>query len=197
MTILSYIAEVRGGIAPQSGGRAVAFLQSRHLRGGRLSTEDMLWAARPARSAGRTRLVAGDVLVGARGAANPAVVVREMEFEVYPSLDLILIRPDPQQLVPEFLAAYINLPATQSALAGHRTTAVLPRLALGAIGLLPVPLPSLDRQRAVAALAAAARRETEILEALIDKRQDLLHELIRRASTNTLPDPCSAGHKAI
>jgi hypothetical protein len=113
---------------------------------------------------------------------NHAVAIDRLEIEAYASLDLLLVRPDPVRLRADFLATYLNLPSSQSALAGGRTRAVLPRLSLHALAELPIPLPSIERQGAVAGLALTARRERAILENLMAGRQRLLDEILRRAA---------------
>lgn len=194
---LSDLAEIRSGSVPKVGVRAVVYLQARHLRGGCLSTDTAVWGSAPVRSAERARIVEGDVLINARGRINQAVVVDKLAIEAYASLDLAVVRPDRNRLLPAYLAAFVNLPSTQTALAGHRTTGVLPRLPLDAIAALPVPLPSLERQAAIAALAAEARRERETLEALMKRRQSLLDEILRRAAEGApMPSWLSTGASA-
>lgn len=131
-----------------------------------------------------TKLAEGDIVVRGRGAVVAAVVGAEA-VGAYPTNDVIHLRVDPQLAQAEYVAAFLNLPQTQEALAAGAQGAVLSRLSIDALGNLDVPLPPLEIQRKIAELAAAVSGEVQILENMRELRSQLGQELLRRAMKKT------------
>lgn len=179
---LKEIAEVRAGSVPLTGPGNAIYVQARNLRGGALSIGDAVRGPAPVRAADRARIAANDLIVNSRGQSNRAVLVADVDENIFASLDLLVVRPQPDRVLPAFLAAYLNLPATQAALAEHRTTATLSRLPLEALAALKIPLPKIAKQAAIAALAQEARRERSLVQDLMGKRERRLDEILRRAA---------------
>ncbi len=176
------IAEVRAGSVPLTGPGDAVYVQARNLRGGTLSIDDAVRGPAPVRAADRARIAGNDLIVNSRGQSNRAVLVPDVDGELFASLDLLLVRPQTGRVLPAFLAAYLNLPSTQATLAEHRTTATLPRLPIEALTELAIPLPDIAKQAAIAALAEEARRERSLVQDLMGRRERLLDEILRRAA---------------
>jgi hypothetical protein len=77
----------------------------------------------------------------------------------------------PAYLLPEFLAWQINQKPAQEYLQQAATGSHILNITRGAIECLPIVIPSLEMQRALVELAEQARRERELMQALIDNRQ--------------------------
>lgn len=182
MLQLQNIAQVVSGVALRSSanGRARCVRQSDlvELRAGRVP----ILATGEAPSVGRALTIEqGDILVGARGATTEIHVGDETVIGAYVSLDLFLVRPDLTAIDPHFLAAYFDLPSTQSALAAGKQGTGLARLSKEALDTLPVPVLPMVRQKAIAELASVMRERRELLHQLMQLNDSFGREAISRA----------------
>src|SRR4029077_14370441 len=55
----------------------------------------------------------GDLIVAARSLATDVLLANDAVFGAYVSLDLYLVRPDRTKVDPQYLIAFLTLPATQ------------------------------------------------------------------------------------
>lgn len=181
---LGNIAEVRSGSLLNRGGAdayyvLVADVTSQGLRTSRLANGTL-----PQKSGALAALTAEDVVIALRGSTNAAAVVPILEGldrPVFATLDVAVVRPH-EGISANYLAWFLNLPATQEILATSRSGSAAPRLPLTALKALNVPLPSLERQAMIAGAAAEARRERDLIENIQQSRQRLLDELLRQAA---------------
>ena len=81
-------------------------------------------------------------------------------------LDVYLIRPDKEKLDPAYLAAWLMFEPIRNGLQASTTGALIPRIPIGSLKDLAVPLPSLRRQRQIGALFHLAHQEAALLEQL-------------------------------
>lgn len=111
---------------------------------------------------------AGDLLLAARG--GQVVVAGEAAGagleDAYPTLDVYLIRPDHERLDPAYLAAWLTFEPVRNSLQASTTGALIPRIPIGSLKGLTVPLPPLQRQRHIGALFHLAHQEAALLERL-------------------------------
>lgn len=112
---------------------------------------------------------AGDILLAARG--GQAVIAGDVSGVglegAYPTLDVYLIRPDMQQLDPAYLAAWLTFEPVRNGLQASTTGALIPRIPIGSLKGLAIPLPSLQSQRQIGALFHLAHQEATLLEQLV------------------------------
>lgn len=120
-------------------------------------------------------LQAGDVIFTTRGRRNSALALRRIPGLVVCSPHFFVLRViNPESLLPEFLAWLINQKPAQEYLQQAATGSHILNITRGAIENLPVAIPPLEMQRSLVALAEQARRERELMQALIDNRQSQL-----------------------
>lgn len=120
-------------------------------------------------------LQAGDVIFTTRGRRNSALAVKEIPGLAVCSPHFFVFRVnDPSALLPEFLAWLINQKPAQDYLQQAATGSHILNITRGAVENLPVVIPPMELQRALVALAEQARRERELMQALIDNRQTQL-----------------------
>ena len=159
-------------------GQGALFASARTISGGVFNGGALEPGALPKRSAADAEVKPRDVLVTLRGPVNSAAVLpNELPQPVFATLDLAVLRTS-NVLDPGYLAWFINLPATQTALAGRRVSSGIPRLPLAALGSLVVPLPSLGAQRRIAAISDLSREEARMTRALIRLRNTLLQHTL-------------------
>lgn len=118
---------------------------------------------------------AGDVLLAARGGqAVIAGAAAGAGLEgAYPTLDVYLIRPDQKQLDPTYLAAWLTFEPVRNSLQASTTGALIPRIPIGSLKDLPIPLPTLQRQRQIGALFQLAHQEAALLGQLVAQNTQL------------------------
>lgn len=123
----------------------------------------------------------GDLIVAARGAATDICMANEAVFGAFVSLDLYLVRPDTSKVDPQYLFAFLTLPATQAAFAGGKQGTGLARLPKETLEQTQVPLPAMESQRLIAGLAHSFEQESQLLKKLSDLNSVLGREVIARA----------------
>jgi hypothetical protein len=135
---------------------------------GRL-TQSELVAFSPATSVKAVHfLQRGDILFPNRGTRNVAAVFDREETNALAGSQFLILRPDPRQLVPAYLAWYLSSPAAAAHLNEFRCGSVVLTLPSGALESLVMPLPTLAKQTAIAALHALSLRE-QALQAEISR----------------------------
>jgi hypothetical protein len=123
---------------------------------------------------------AGDVLFAARSPRLGAVLLgADVEARrTAASSHFYLIRCDPEQLVPEFLAWYLNHSRTRAQLEADNRGTHLPFTPAEVIRRLDIPALPLDRQRHIGALDQLALRERQLAAKVA-----ALHDELRAART--------------
>jgi hypothetical protein len=99
-----------------------------------------------------------DVLVAARGEQNLAVRPDDELVGAFAALDVYLIKPDLARLDPDYLAAFLARSDIGAQLRSSTAGASLPRIPKNALAELALPLPDLDRQRAIGGLSLSVKR---------------------------------------
>lgn len=186
MAELRQIGQLMVGATPSTDGEpSIAY-----VRAGSISEAGAVTTLSPGAmpSRGReARLEAGDVIVRARGLPAAAVVDRVAEG-AYPTNDVLLFRADQSKVEPAYLAALLNLPASRDVLSSGSQGSALSRLSVQALGDFEVPLPSLETQRKIAAIADCMRAEQQLLERLRELRKGLHQQILQQLLGNARDD---------
>lgn len=163
---LADLATVITGSSPRKGdsGKTVSFIQIKDLDP---SKRELVIGERPSTKRA-TPANPGDVLLAARGGqALVAGTGLGTGLEgAYPTLDVYLIRPDTRRIDPAYLAAWLMFEPVRLQLQASTTGALIPRIPIGSLKSLHVPLPPLQRQRIVGELFHKSHREAELMEQL-------------------------------
>ncbi|MGW5774478.1 N-6 DNA methylase [Streptomyces sp. NPDC003863] len=134
---------------------------------------------RQARGLERFRLRPGDLVLARRGELGRAAVVREEQHGWVCGTGCFLLRP-PAGLDPDYFAAYLRGPEARTWLEAHSTGSMkMKTISLGVLGDLPVVLPSLATQRAIAGTMARLDAHERLLREQLD-----LTRRIRRDALN-------------
>ena len=120
-------------------------------------------------------LTAGDLLLASKGNNNICVIVPEIEQKCVASPSFLVIRlHDKSAILPEFVAWYLNLPATQTTLALQARGTSIMSISKATLGELEIPTLSIDRQRRYVELAKLQEREQELYKAIAERRKQVL-----------------------
>ena len=176
MLELKKISSIYSGVAVQEGGSGIAhFVRLSDLSDLRSGRAPKLATGEPPAVARALPIEEGDLIVAARGATTDVCQAAHSWFGAFISLDLYLVRPDPSKVDPGYLAAFLDLPATQAAFSGNKQGTGLARLPKEALDRLVVPLPPMPTQRLIAELARSFHDEAALLQRLAN-----LHSLLGR-----------------
>ncbi|MGW4274046.1 N-6 DNA methylase [Streptomyces seoulensis] len=125
----------------------------------------------------RFRLRPGDVVLARRGELGRAAVVRDEQNGWVCGTGCFLLRP-PAGLDPGYFAAYLRGPEARAWLEAHSTGSMKMRtISLDALSDLPVPLPALSVQRAI----ADAMERLDEYERRLDEQLALVRRIRRTA----------------
>lgn len=117
----------------------------------------------------------GDIVFTARGNRNAAAAVGQVPVKAVSSPHLFVIRVRKQdRALPAFIAWLMNQPDAQRYFAQSATGSYILNIRKEVLAQMPLRLPSLEKQQLIVQLDAAARREQEVLEQLIENRKQQL-----------------------
>lgn len=124
----------------------------------------------------------GDILFVGRGYRIFAVLVDEdLENTVAGSHFFILrVKPNRQQVRPDYLAWYINHKQAQHYFSQHIAGTALPHINRSTLENLPVILPPLEVQERMLRLHFCRLKEKALLERLIEKKKQFLDQLLEQ-----------------
>ncbi len=135
---------------------------------------------------------AGDVLFRSRGERNTAVALDARFVEPAVAVSpLMLLRPDPSAVMPQYLAWAINQPEAQrhfDTAARGTSIRMVPKASLDD---LHIDVPDLETQRRIVMVDALAAREHALTLLLADTKRDLTNRLMaeraksKRSATST------------
>lgn len=120
----------------------------------------------------------GDLLILSRGVRFNAGVVGGLPGPSTALNMFYVFKPKPTELLPEFIAGYINNPVTQERLKQLATGMTIPHLKADDLGSIRIPVPTLEQQRAYVALIEACLEEKRLLERLSKLRSQQLSAAI-------------------
>lgn len=133
----------------------------------------------------RQLLTSGDILLPAKGLKNAAFYISEHYLPAVASSLFFVIRvQDPTTILPQFLAIYLNHPATQSKIkAMISSTLTVPVLNKKEFQELPVPIISLAEQKEIIQLHHIYQQERAITIQLLEKKEQLFHGIFTQIIT--------------
>jgi hypothetical protein len=120
-------------------------------------------------------LQAGDVLLVGKGNVNHAAVWPTGFEDTLASNTLFVIRPNRQQVLPEYLVGYLNSAPAQAWFTTHRKTGTVQVLSREALNELLVPVPPLATQQRMVKLTHAAQRAIQQITELSNAHAQLLN----------------------
>lgn len=119
----------------------------------------------------------GDVLLIGKGNVNHAAVWPGSDEDTVASGTLYVIRPDAQQVLPHFLAGYLNSAQVRAWFAGHQKMGTVKVLGRAALNLLLVPVPSLHEQQRFVHFMHATHQAQVLLNDLAQAHTNMLNSV--------------------
>jgi hypothetical protein len=128
---------------------------------------------------------AGDVLFLSRGHRQFAVPVEVPLRDTVASSYFYILRPAAPNVVPEYLAWYLNQAPMQEIFKSLAKGTHMPFVSKTEFQDLEIPLPSVEVQRRITAVAELAQREQDLLAEFSKKRYQLIQSLTIAAAQRT------------
>ena len=116
----------------------------------------------------------GDVVFRSRGTPFLAAVVPEVNEKLLVVAPMIRIRVNSELILPEYLAWYINGAYGATYFKEFATGSGIPLVSKGVLEQMPVKLPSLKAQQAIADLVKLSRKEHELLTQIVKQKNLIL-----------------------
>lgn len=123
-----------------------------------------------------------DILLVAKGARNVSVAYRETMGDAIASSIFMVIRiSQPDVVTPEYLVWFLNHPQSQDYFKSESRGSGIPSLNQQSVENLPVFIPSLEKQRAIAVYSELTRRENALRHRLDGLRDQMNQTLLLNA----------------
>lgn len=189
MRLLGEIAKIRAGfpfrgrVEPNAAGRHRVVQIKDVSDDGRVSFEGLLRTDVDGVK-GEHFLRAGDVLFISRGTRRQAAAVDVTPGDVVASGQFFIIDPSPE-LMPEFLAWYINQRPAQQYLAENAAGSNVQIITRPVLERLQIELPALETQRKIVHVYKLSLREQDLLAEIAERRARLVKEALLKKVTNS------------
>jgi len=148
-------------------------------------------------SAGRYHVGAGDLVFRSRGERTTACML-SMDFEGFAVavLPLVIIRPNQELVIPEYLAWVINQPEAQRQLEADARGTNLRMIPRSSLDKLELDIPDIQTQMSIAKVDDLARRERVLSIDLAQYREQLLARTLHEKASQSHPITTDKGGQA-
>lgn len=116
----------------------------------------------------------GDLVFRSRGMVTTSAILTDDPGTAVVAAPLLRIRVSHRNILPEYLTWFINQRPAQVFLASHAKGTVQQMISKPALESLEVFVPSLERQKAIAELAALGEQEQSLMQKLAERRRQYL-----------------------
>jgi len=159
-TQIKDIAHIQTGLfAKPSGIGELVYLQSRHFD----ENGQLLSVIHPDLKAEgiseKHMLKDGDVLFAAKGTKNFAAVFENHNEPSVASTSFFVIRPTDKNVLPEYLAWFLNSHPIQNLLKGQATGTSIPSISKHVLEYLEITVPDIEKQKAILHITKLRNKE--------------------------------------
>ena len=135
-----------------------------------------------AESLQRHRLVPGDIVFSRRGDVTKRSLIRDRDGDLICGTGCLRVRIDRDRANPAFIAALLALPKTKEWLVRHAVGATMPNLNTAILGAVPLRVPELATQDAIAEVLGALDDKIAANHRTIETSESLSDALFSSAS---------------
>jgi restriction endonuclease S subunit len=181
-TLIKDISHVQTGLfAKPSGIGELVYLQSRHFdEYGELHSvlhPDLL-----AEGISEKHLLKdGDVLFAAKGTKNFAAVFKNHNEPSVASTSFFVIRPTDNEVLPQYLAWFLNNPTTQTLLKGQAIGTSIPSISKQVLENLEIAVPSIEKQKAILQITKLRNKEKFLKKEIETLREKQIQAILLQA----------------
>lgn len=125
----------------------------------------------------------GEVVFRSRGEPNSAAAVGDnLPEPAAVIVPLVIMRPDKERVLPEYLAWAINQPDAQRRLGAEAQGTSLRMIPMAVLENLEIAVPDLPKQRRIVELNALARQEGQLLRQLAARKEEFVSAILGEAA---------------
>ncbi len=179
---LKHISTIQTGLfAKPSGSGNVVYLQSKHFdENGLLQTvlhPDLL-----AEGISEKHLLKdGDVLFAAKGTKNFAAVFENHNEPSVASTSFFVLRLIDKNVLPQYLAWFLNIHTTQTLLKGQAIGTSIPSISKQVLGNLEIAVPDMETQKAILQITKLRNKEKSLKQKIETLREKQIQQQIINA----------------
>ena len=129
----------------------------------------------------------GDVIMLSKGYNIDAFVVPGGLGKVVTVNSFLVMKPNKDRVIPEYLAWFLNSKRTQYFFKAMAAGTNVPNLSIKALEALDVKLPSIDEQYMISDIDMLKRREIYLHQEIAAKKEQLVDELLQRKADKLKP----------
>ncbi|WP_406665346.1 restriction endonuclease subunit S [Gallaecimonas sp. GXIMD1310] len=161
----------------------VKAFRSANVREGFINDHDWVYFSHEGHAANKkSQLKAGDILIVRTGYPGTACVVTP-EFEGSNAIDIVIARPDREQIISEYLCAYTNSHMGKSQVLDLQGGMAQKHLNVGAYQVLKIKLPPLPEQKKIAQILSTWDKAITTTEQLLANSQQQKKALMQQLLT--------------
>ena len=121
-----------------------------------------------------------DLVFRSRGKTTTATIIDEEPCQAVVSAPLFLVRVTNKNVLPEYLCWFINLSSSQAFLHSRATGTAMTMIGKSALDALEIPLPNLETQEQIVALADLLNKEQRLMRDLAEQKEKLVKAIQMR-----------------
>lgn len=181
MKPISDISNIRFGLyeRPSESG-SVAYLQTKDFSNSGNLCSGVDSFLQKGKKADKHLLEEGDVLLAAKGFRNFAWTYNDSVGPAVASSIFFVIKPDQNQVLPEFLTALLNQESMQSHLQSLGAGSSIPSIRRSELEAISIPVPSLQEQEKIVRLIELHKKDLAITNEIIEKKKRLINTALNR-----------------
>ncbi len=126
-----------------------------------------------------------DLVFRSRGRTTTAAIIDQEPGQAVVAAPLFLIRATSEKVLPEYLYWFINLPSSQAFLHSRATGTAMAMIGKSALDALEIPLPNLETQKQIVALADLLHKEQRLMRDLAEQKEKLVKAIQMRLATES------------
>ncbi len=181
-SLINDIAQIQTGLfAKPAGVGELVYLQSKHFdENGQLHS--VLYPDLRADGISEKHLLKeGDVLFAAKGAKNFATVFENHNEPSVASTSFFVIRPTFDNVLPHYLAWFLNNHTTQALLKVQARGTSIPSISKQVLEQLELPIPELNIQKAIVAITKLRNQEKSLKQQIESLKEKQIQQIILNA----------------
>ena len=115
-----------------------------------------------------------DLIFRSRGKTTTATIIDRELGRAVVAAPLFIIRATSEKVLPEYLYWFINLSSSQAFLHSRATGTAMIMIGKSALDALEIPLPNLETQARIVALADLLNKEQRLIKNLAEQKEKLV-----------------------
>ncbi|MFM8740330.1 MAG: restriction endonuclease subunit S [Cytophagales bacterium] len=181
-TEVKNIASIQTGLFIKPiGSGDVVYLQAKHFDENGLLKATLHADLKADNIISRHMLKHGDVLFSAKGTKNFAAVFESHNPTSVASTSFFVIRLSDKNILPEYLAWFLNNPTTQKLLKEQAIGTSIPSISKAVLEELEISIPSLEKQNAILTIAHLRNTEKDLKHQIEVLREKQIQQTIINA----------------